>query len=152
MRRLWVRTRWALRACRRWITGRSAMAPQIVSKKLLVEGMMRRFRTQWTARLARRTNNRDLLTGMTVALLHGPNIAPWSSWEFYKAHLGRKRSNYKPKRDVARLVGKPLVTKYPPNDTKVGTTEWWQEYVPRQEQLAAKKAAKRAARELRMAA
>lgn len=151
MRHLWIRTRWALRAFRRWITGRSAMVPQLVSKKVLVEGAMRRFRTQWAAKTARRANNRDLLTGMAVALLHGPNIAPWSSWEFYKAHLGRRKTHYKPKQKTMRLVGKPLVIQYP-NLTKVGGTEWWEGYVPRQEQLAAKKAAKLAARELRMAA
>jgi len=41
-----------------------------------------------------------------------------------------------------KLVGKPLVTKYP-NLTKVGVTEWSQDYVSRSEQLVARKAAKR---------
>ena len=104
MHRLIVRLRWWLRTFRRWITGRSAMLPRLMPREALVAELVRRAGVRYDELIVRRKNNRDLLTGMAVALLHGPNLVPWSSWEYYRAHAGRRKSNYKKWRDQARLV------------------------------------------------
>lgn len=142
--RLWWR--WIVR----WWTGRRFTVPLPDKRKVYVERMMSFLKTVIAEQARRRENNRDLLTGMVIALLHGPNVLPWSGWEMYKG-ANRPRSHLK-KETVYRLVGRPSVMEYAiapkyrkdgqkkpgPVKGRLGLTEFWQDYVPRREQLAAK--------------
>ena len=74
------------------------------------------------------------LTGMLVALTAGHSVY-MTGWERYK-YAATRRSNY---HDVpARLVGRPVV--YKNGLDKLGMTEFHQDYVPRAEQLAPRRA------------
>ena len=90
----------------------------------------------WDHLRIRTRNNRDLLTNMTVSLMFG--ALPHREMPYRMA--SRPWSNMSKKRKYT-LVGKPLVTKYP-NLTKVGVTEWSQDYVSRSEQLTARRMAR----------
>lgn len=84
----------------------------------------------------RRVDNRGLLTGMVVALLHGPNTYPWSGWEQYK-YAAQRRSNF---RGVPyKLVGIPAVYK-DSSGVKIGLTDWSNDYTSRDETLAPRRA------------
>ncbi len=148
-KRIVTRLRWWLRALRRYLTGRSAMVPQLVKREALMTVFRDRILAYTAAQVERRKDNRDLLTGMIVALLAGPNLSPWSGWEYYRAHAGRKRNGAKGR--ATRLVGRPVVYK-DEHGTKIGMTEFRTDYVPRKEQLAARKAARKEAQQLRRAA
>lgn len=146
-RRTRVLARVWLRTLVRYLTGRSALAPQFVQREALLSVFRARILAYMDAQRERRKDNRDLLTGMVVALIAGPNLPPWSGWEYYRAHLGRKRSAKGP----GKLVGRPVVYKNE-HGVKLGVTEFAADYVPRKEQLAARKAARLAARQLKEAA
>ncbi len=71
---------------------------------------------------------------MLVALTAGHSVY-MTGWERYK-YAATRRSNY---HDVpARLVGRPVV--YKNGLDKLGMTEFHQDYVPRAEQLAPRRA------------
>jgi len=88
-------------------------------------------------------DNRDLMTGLVVALLYGPVRDPWSGWERYKQAGAHRRSNFHGMAGIAKWVGRPSVV-ISPKWVKLGLTEFAIDYVPRAEQLAAKRAAKQA--------
>ena len=81
-----------------------------------------------------RRDHRDLLTGMVVALTHGP----WPRRDSRPGEWLKKRSGLR--RDTPRkVVGRPSVYVHK-NRVKVGMTEFVPEYVPRAEALAARRA------------
>lgn len=135
IRRVRVLFRLALRYVVRYLTGRRWTVPMPSAKKIMearIEEFVRALRPQHYA--YRRENNRDLLTGMLVALTAGHSVY-MTGWERYKFATTR-RSNY---RDVpARLVGRPVV--YKDGMNKLGVTEWHQDYTPRAEILAPRRA------------
>lgn len=140
--RVWLRT------LVRYLTGRWALVPQLVRRETLIADFRRRIIAVMELQRERRKDNRDLLTGMVVALLAGPNLPPWSGWEHYRAHLGRRKRTAK---GSGKLVGRPVVYKNE-HGVKLGMTEFAVDYVPRQEYLAGRKAARQAARQLKEAA
>lgn len=136
LRRLRVLLLLAFRFAIRYLSGRR-FTVRLPDRNKVAQGYINRLLPLiWGHLRQRTTNNRDLLTNMTVSLMFGarPHFEmpyrmasrPWSN-----VVRGRK---YK-------LVGKPLVTQHP-NLTKVGVTEWSQDYVSRSEQLTARRMAR----------
>lgn len=135
MRRLKVLVRVWLRAIVRYLTGRRWTVP-LPDQRKVMEARVREFVAALTPEFYayRRENNRDLMTGMVIALAAG-HSQYMTGWERYK-YANRKRTNYR--RSLAtRIIGKPVVYSY--KNTKIGVTEWHQDFVPRAEQLAARK-------------
>lgn len=140
MKRIRVLLRLWLRDIVRLLTGRRFSTVLLPDAR---QAMMAAIRPYIRAAIGlpseRRQGNRDLLTGMIVALLHGPNLPPWSAWEYYRSHGAARRTNFH--RGIPyRVVGRPMVTKHT-NGVIVGETEWTQDYTPRAEVLAARRAA-----------
>lgn len=137
LRRLRVLLLLAFRFAIRYLSGRRFTVPLPDRNKVAHGYINRLLPLIWGHLRSRTQDNRDLLTNMTVSLMFGarPHFEmpyrmasrPWSG-----VVRGRK---YK-------LVGKPQITKYPPNGTLVGTTEWTQDYVSRSEQLTARRMAR----------
>lgn len=137
IRRIRVLFRLVLRFVVRYLTGRRwtvAMPDRRALMKTQIEEFVRAMRPQHYA--YRRENNRDLLTGMLVALTAGHSLY-MTGWERYR-FAATRRSNYRPKTTPARLVGRPVVYKNGMN--KLGVTEFHQDYEPRAEQLAPRRA------------
>lgn len=133
--RIRVYARLALRWIVRYFTGRrwTVLMPD---PRVIMNARVSEFvRALTPAHYAyRRENNRDLLTGMLVALTSGPSVY-MTGWERYK-YAATRRSNYK--NVPARLVGRPVV--YKDGLNKLGLTEFHQDYVSRAEQLAPRRA------------
>lgn len=129
-----VNARLAVRWCVLYITGRRYTMPVTVDVQKVVAGLMPRFIDAQMFLREREKNNRSLLTGMVVALMTG-SVPPYTGWEWYK-QAARRKSNLK-KTTVYRWVGRPSVYQY--KNTKIGLTEFVQDYVPRKEQLAARR-------------
>jgi hypothetical protein len=134
LRRIRVYARIALRWFVRYITGRRYTMPITVDLQKVLPILSKRWTDAALFLREREQNNRSLLTGMVVALSTG-SVPPYTGWEWYK-NAARKRSGLR-KGVPYRLVGRPVVYKF--KDTKIGVTEWAQDYVPRSEQLAARK-------------
>lgn len=119
-----------------WLTGKWAYTPPKVSDVAARTEVSVKLAKAYLDRvLARPTrDNRDLLTGMVVALTAGgwPHKEP-----DFRGALDRCRRRASRVRG-GRLIGRPQVLKYP-NGVKVGTTSWAVDYVPRSEVLAAKR-------------
>lgn len=141
MRRLKTLVRVWIRAIVRYLTGRRWTVP-LPDQRKVMEARVREFVAALTPEFyaKRRENNRDLLTGMIVALGFG-HSQYLTGWERYK-HASRTRSNYR-REFATRIIGKPVVYSY--KNTKIGVTEWHQDFVPRAEQLAARKRLRRVA-------
>jgi len=129
-----VHARLSLRWIVRYLTGRRWTVPLPDKRKVMMSWLRQWALTAAQVTLAREGSNRALLTGMVIALTSGPGIT-YTGWEYYRAHLGAKRNGAK---TVARFVGRPVVYAY--KNTKIGLTEWRQDYVPRKEMLAARRA------------
>lgn len=141
-----VRLRLAIRWIVRRLTGRYATVPRPQSYRPL------RWTPEWRQiggfLRTRRQNNRALLTGMVVALLHGPDVSAFSGWERYRAATMRRlRQN---NHDQGREIGRPLVVKFK-GGIKVGVTQWRKGYITRKQQLAMRRAAKAAKRQITFA-
>jgi hypothetical protein len=115
---------------------------RIVQRDTLLSVFRARILAYMDAQRERRKDNRDLLTGMVVALIAGPNLPPWSGWEYYRVHMGRKSSTKR----SGKLVGRPVVYK-DEHGTKIGMTEFRVDYVPRQEYLAGRRRHKQSLKE-----
>lgn len=139
-----VNARVSLRWCVRYLTGRRYTVPLPDPRRVMMSWLRQWALAAAQVQVERESSNRALLTGMVVALTAGPSIS-YSGWEYYRAHLGAKRNGAKGR--ATRWVGRPSVYAYGPNKIKVGLTEFVQDYVPRAEQLAARRALKRARQE-----
>jgi len=144
MRRIKVLFRVWLRYVVRYLTGRRWTVPLPDRRKVMLSWLRRWALTAAEVHLERETSNRALLTGMVVALTAGPSIS-YTGWEYYRAHLAAKRNGAKGV--PTRWIGRPSVYVYGPNKIKVGMTEFIQDYVPRAEQLAARRALKQSRQE-----
>lgn len=145
-----VRLRLAIRWIVRRLTGRYTTVPLPRRENTREAGqrLIRTFRERFAIRESRRKDNRDLLTGMVVALRYGPNLPSLSGWERYRAATMRRlRQN---NHDQGREVGRPLVVKFK-GGIKVGVTQWRKGYITRKQQLAMRKAAKAAKRQISFA-
>lgn len=129
-----VNARIALRVIVRYLSGRSALVPQIVDSEKFYSQMIDRQLAQRRFLIERERSNRSLLTGMVVALIAGHQQF-LTGWQRYK-YAATRHSGYKTML-ATRIIGRPSVMKYP-NLVKVGLTEWHQDYTPRREALAAK--------------
>lgn len=131
-----VHARLALRWFVRFLTGRRWTVLLPDPRRIMdarVAEFVRALTPAFYAR--RRDGNRDLLTGMLVALTSG-HSQYMTGWERYK-YAATRHSNYR--RDIpARLVGRPVV--YKNGLDKLGMTEFHQDYIPRAEQLAPRRA------------
>jgi hypothetical protein len=136
IRRIRVYLRLALRYIVRFLTGRRWTVP-LPNQRAVMESRVAEFIRALTPEFyaKRREGNRDLLTGMLVALTSGPSIY-MTGWERYK-HAANRRTNYR-REFATRIVGKPLVYQDRLKN-KLGVTEWHQDYTPRSEILAARK-------------
>lgn len=134
MRRLRVLLRVWIRKVRRYLDG-SRWTVLLPNKRKIAEYQIRTLLPlSFQALSERRKDNRDLLTGMRVALMFGP----LPHWEMpYRNAFQPRPSGGRP----IRQVGKPLVTKYP-NLTTVGETMWAPDYVTRKEMLESRRQAK----------
>lgn len=132
-----TRLRWFWRKIIRYLTGRRWTVPLPRREAAHAELMQAFLGNVIPFLAARRKSNRAPLTGMVVALTAGPNLPPYSGWERYRSSMRSKRSYA---RGVpVRLVGRPVVYESGANKTRVGMTEFIPEYVPRKEQLAARR-------------
>ena len=132
----WLRvmSRVVYRWARNWFTGRRYALRTYVDLSKVYPTMHKRLVDAMMFLNDREGDNRSLLTGLNVALLT-KSVPPYTGWEWYK-QAARTRS-YAPRTGPFRVVGKPVV--YAFRDTKVGVTEWAEDFVPRSEQLAARK-------------
>lgn len=141
-----VRLRLAIRWVVRRLTGRYTTVPLPAKWRPL--RWVREYQRLSRFFHARRHSNRDLLTGMVVALRYGPNLPLQSGWERYRgATLRRLRQN---NHDQGREIGRPLVVKFK-GGIVVGVTQWRTGYVTRKQQLAMQRAAKAAKRQISFA-
>lgn len=133
------RARVLARLALRWVTwrlnGKWALVPQVVDQQKLFRSILPRVVDAQLFLRQREQDNRSLLTGMVVALLT-KIVPPLTGWERYK-YAAQRKSNYK-RGLPGRVLGKPVVYKFQ-NGVKIGVTEWSQDFVPRAEQLAARK-------------
>ena len=139
----WLRvmTRVVYRWARNWFTGRRYTLRTYVSLAPVQKAMAKRWVDAMTFLAQRENTMAAMLTGLNVALLTH-SVPPFTGWEWYK-QAARTRS-YAPKKGPYRVVGKPVVYSF--RDTKVGVTEWADDFVPRADQLAARKRLKAMAR------
>lgn len=145
-RQWYLRCRIALRSIRRFFSGARWTVP-LPDQKVIMRAAMQPFLRALIAdySISRHTNRR-LLTSMVVALTAGPLLPSWSGWEMYRAGLQRlRRVGVTHRPSWSQQVGRPIVMEIESNGrkVKVGLTEFWQGYVPRAEQLAEKKRAKK---------
>lgn len=142
----YLRCRIALRSIRRFFSGARWTVPLPDRNKVLRATMQPFLRALIEDYSTSRNGNARLLTGMVVALTAGPLLPSYSGWEAYKWSLqqlrrhGPQRPHFSP-----RSVGRPLVLSIESNGRKVrvGMTEFRQDYVPRAEQLAERKRARK---------
>ena len=142
------RARVLARLALRWVTwrftGKWALVPQVVDQKRLIQSILPRILDAQLFLRQREADNRSLLTGMVVAL-QTRSVPPFTGWERYK-YAAQRRSNYKTGLP-GRVIGKPVVYSFK-NGVKLGVIEWSQDFVPRAEQLAARKRLKEMKRAL----
>jgi len=133
------------RFLRRYFSGSRWTVP-LPDRNAVVKGAMQPFLRALIADYSTlRHTNRRLLTSMVVALTAGPLLPSWSGWEQYRAGLQRlRRVGVTHRPSWTQHVGRPIVMEIESNGrkVKVGLTEFWQGYVPRAEQLTARKRAK----------
>lgn len=134
--RIRVTLRLALRFIVRYLTGRWTTVALPDRKKIAVASALRFVRSWIEMAQVRRKDNRDLLTGMIVALQHGKMVHPLTGWERYKS-AARPRPCLS-KKIPAKVIGWPVVYKSA-KGVKVGMTEFHPDYVPRSEVLAARR-------------
>lgn len=131
-----VNARLAFRFVVRYFSGRRWTVPMPDKRAVMrarIDEFIRAMRPQHYA--YRRENNRDLLTGMLVALTAGHSLY-MTGWQRYK-YAAARRSN---SRNVpVTLVGRPVVYQDQLKN-KLGVTEFHQDYVSRAEQLAPRRA------------
>jgi hypothetical protein len=120
----------------RYLTGRRWTVP-LPSQETIMKARIAEFVRALTPEFyaKRRDGNRDLLTGMLVALTSG-HSQYLTGWQRYK-YAAQKKSNYKTML-ATRIVGRPVIYQDRLKN-KLGVTEWHQDFTPRSEQLAARK-------------